>query len=66
MMGVFFQKFIVSASQLLYSIGEGFETRPKIRRSKVLQSSRLSPRLCRDSAFAANLSSLPASISDSI
>jgi len=66
MMGVFFEKFIVSASQLLYAVGEGFETRPKIRGSEVLQSSRLSPRLCRDNAFAANLSSFPASISDSI
>ena len=66
MMGIVFQKFIVSASQLLYSIGESFKACPKIRRGKVLQSSRLSPRLCSDSAFAANLSSLPASISDSI
>jgi len=65
-MRVFFQKFIVFASQLLYTVGEIFETYPKIRRSKVLQNSRLSPRLCWDSAFAANLSSLPASISDSI
>lgn len=60
MMGIFFHQLVVSASRLLYCLGESFKTYPKIWRGKVLQSSRLSPRLCSDSAFAANFSSLPA------
>jgi len=66
MMGIFFQKSKVPVSQILYGIWESIKTGPKIRRGNMLQSSRLSPRLCPDSAFAANFSSLPASISDSI
>ena len=66
MMRIFFQECIIFARQFLYGIGENFKTCPEILRGVVPQSSRLSPRLCADSAFAANLSSLPASISFSI